>query len=65
MLVGVDDKPGVVAQIFGALADRERRVDMIIQNAPRHALGTFASAPEPKTDVTFTVAKTDLAAHAS
>ena len=32
MLVGVDDKPGVVAKIFGALAEKNISVDMIIQN---------------------------------
>lgn len=34
MLVGVADRPGVVAQIFGALAAENVSVDMIIQNAP-------------------------------
>jgi aspartate kinase len=52
MLVGVDDAPGVVASIFGALAAENVSVDMIIQNA--------ASAAG-KTDVTFTLGKTDLA----
>ena len=33
MLVGVDDKPGVVAHIFSTLADENISVDMIIQNA--------------------------------
>ena len=51
MLVGVDDEPGVVARIFGVLAAENVSVDMIIQNA--------GTAPH-KTDVTFTVAKTDL-----
>jgi aspartate kinase len=62
MLVGVDDKPGVVAMIFGALAAENISVDMIIQNAPSDAPSsrTAASGPENKTDVTFTVAKTDL-----
>ncbi len=52
MLVGVDDAPGVVASIFGALSEANVSVDMIIQNA--------ASAAG-KTDVTFTVQKADLA----
>jgi aspartate kinase len=52
MLVGVDDAPGVVANIFGALAAENVGVDMIIQNAAS-AVG--------KTDVTFTVSKADLA----
>src|ERR1041385_6058491 len=37
MLVGVDDRPGVVAQIFGDLAEESISVDMIIQNAPSDA----------------------------
>ena len=63
MLVGVDDKPGVVAKIFGDLAGQNISVDMIIQNAPSDAPSSRVSAPGPdsKTDVTFTVAKTDLA----
>jgi aspartate kinase len=51
MLVGVDDEPGVVANIFSVLAAENVSVDMIIQNA--------GTAPH-KTDVTFTVGKTDL-----
>ncbi len=51
MLVGVDDAPGMVANIFGALAAENVGVDMIIQNA---------SSSASKTDVTFTVNKTDL-----
>ena len=63
MLVGVDDKPGVVAHVFGVLAEDNISVDMIIQNAPSDAPASRTSAhgPEGKTDVTFTVAKTDLA----
>ncbi len=52
MLVAVDDEPGVVASIFGALAAENVSVDMIIQNA--------SSGSEKKTDVTFTVTKADL-----
>jgi aspartate kinase len=51
-LVRVNDKPGVVAKIFGMLADQNVSVDMIIQSPSRGGKGT--------TDVTFTVAKTDL-----
>ena len=51
-LVGVNDKPGVVAKIFGMLAEKNVSVDMIIQNPSRGGKDT--------TDVTFTVAKTDL-----
>jgi aspartate kinase len=63
MFVGVDDRPGVVAQIFGALADENISVDMIIQNAPSDAPRSRVAAggPEAKTDVTFTLPKTDLA----
>ena len=46
----VQDTPGVVARIFGALADKNISVDMIIQNVSSGAA----------TDVTFTVAKADL-----
>ncbi len=51
MLVGVDDAPGMVANIFGPLAAENVGVDMIIQNA---------SSSADKTDVTFTVTKADL-----
>jgi aspartate kinase len=51
-LVGVEDKPGVSAQIFGAIAEKNVSVDMIIQNVSR--------SDEARADVTFTVSKTDL-----
>jgi aspartate kinase len=51
MLVSVADRPGVVAEIFSALAQEHVSVDMIIQNAAKDADG--------RTDVTFTVAKAD------
>ena len=62
MLVGVDDKPGVVAHIFSTLADENISVDMIIQNAPSDAPSSRVSGggPESKTDVTFTATKADL-----
>ncbi len=63
MLVGVDDKPGVVAHIFSTLADENISVDMIIQNAPSDAPSSKVSGgggPESKTDVTFTATKADL-----
>jgi len=50
-LAGVADRPGIAASVFGPLADAEINVDMIVQNVS--ADGT--------TDITFTVAKTDLA----
>ena len=51
-LVGVQDKPGVAAAIFGPLADANVNVDMIVQNV---------SADGSRTDLTFTVATADLA----
>jgi aspartate kinase len=48
-LLGVPDRPGLAAQIFGPIADANIVVDMIIQNAS--ADGT--------TDLTFTVPKAD------
>src|SRR5215467_15793669 len=53
-LVGVQDRPGVAANIFKALADKAISVDMIVQNVS-HA------AAVPLTDVSFTVDKPDLA----
>jgi aspartate kinase len=50
-VVGVPDKPGAVAAIFGPLADASINVDMIVQNIA-HASKT--------TDVTFTVPRTEL-----
>ena len=53
---GVPDRPGVAAQLFRALADRNVNVDMIVQN-----LGADGT-----TDMTFTVGKADLPrAHAA
>ena len=50
-VVGVPDKPGAVAAIFGPLAEASINVDMIVQNIA-HASKT--------TDVTFTVPRTEL-----
>ncbi len=50
-LIGVADRPGVAAGIFGPLADAGINVDMIVQNV---------SADGKTTDLTFTVAKGDL-----
>jgi aspartate kinase len=49
-LRGVPDQPGVAARVFGPLAAHGIVVDMIIQNI----------AADGRTDVTFTVPKTDL-----
>lgn len=52
-LIGVTDRPGVVAKVFGLLAEKNVSVDMIIQSPSRGGGST--------TDVTFTVPRTDLA----
>jgi aspartate kinase len=52
-VVGVDDRPGVAAELFEKIAEKNISVDMIVQNvttdADRHAA------------ITFTLPKTDLA----
>src|SRR5207342_1316268 len=51
-LTGVPDEPGVAGRIFGALADANINVDMIIQNEPvSHDGGA---------DLSFTVESDDL-----
>jgi len=49
-VVGVPDRPGVAARLFGALAEANVNVDMIIQNVSEHA----------RTDISFTVATDNL-----
>ncbi|MGY8993989.1 MAG: aspartate kinase, partial [Rhodospirillales bacterium] len=49
-LTGVPDSPGIAASIFGALADGNINVDMIVQNI----------SADGCTDMTFTVGKDDL-----
>ncbi len=49
-IVGVPDKPGIAARIFGAVADAQINVDMIIQNISQAAM----------TDLSFTVPRADL-----
>ncbi len=51
-LLRVPDKPGIAATVFGALADAEVNVDMIIQNVSEQ--GT--------TDISFTVVQDELPA---
>jgi aspartate kinase len=51
-LIGVPDRPGVVAQLFAKLAAENVSVDMIIQGK--------SAGDESVTDVTFTVPKSDL-----
>ena len=50
-LLGVPDRPGVAASIFGPLADAGINVDMIVQNV---------SEDGKVTDLTFTLSQTDL-----
>lgn len=49
-IIGVPDRPGVAARIFGAVADADIIVDMIIQNVGQGSL----------TDLSFTVPRADL-----
>jgi len=49
-ILGVQDKPGIAAQIFTSLADKNINVDMIIQNV---------SSDGKQADMSFTVTKTD------
>lgn len=58
MLVGTPDRPGIVALVFGRLAAANVSVDMIIQSASRK--GADEGADDARTEVTFTVAKSDL-----
>lgn len=50
-LVGLPDRPGVAAYIFGVLADNHINVDMIVQSA---------SADKTQTDITFSLGSLDL-----
>lgn len=51
-LTGVRDEPGIAGRIFGALADANVNVDMIIQNEP--------ISTDHKADLSFTVGRDDL-----
>ncbi|GAA4822767.1 aspartate kinase [Sphingosinicella ginsenosidimutans] len=51
-LTGIPDRPGVVAAVFGPLAEANINVDMIVQNIPR---------PGEASDLTFTVPTASLA----
>ena len=50
-LQGVEDKPGVAAEIFEPLSDQQINIDMVIQNV---------SSDGKKTDLTFTIKRNDL-----
>ncbi len=49
-IIGVPDKPGIAARIFGPVAETHINVDMIIQNMSQAAM----------TDLSFTVPRADL-----
>ncbi len=49
-VTGVPDRPGIAAQLFRSLADRDINVDMIVQNVSDHGV----------TDISFTVPREDL-----
>lgn len=49
-IIGVPDKPGIAARIFGPVAQANINVDMIIQNISQAAL----------TDLSFTIPRADL-----
>jgi aspartate kinase len=51
-LTGVRDEPGVAGRIFGALADANVNVDMIIQNEP--------ASQDDLADLSFTLERDDL-----
>jgi len=50
-LLGIPDKPGIAAKIFGSLADEDINVDMIVQNI---------SSDGKYSDLTFTISEADL-----
>jgi|TARA_B110001452_G_scaffold255499_1_gene248010 aspartate kinase len=50
-LIGVEDKPGVAAEIFEPLSKNQVNVDMVIQNI---------SSDQMTTDITFTIKRNDL-----
>jgi aspartate kinase len=52
-VVGVNDKPGVAAELFEKIAEKNISVDMIVQNV--------TTTSDPHASITFTLAKTDLA----
>ncbi|MFD0361920.1 aspartate kinase [Nocardia sp. GCM10030253] len=50
-VVGLPDEPGYAAKVFRAIADAEINIDMVLQNISKIDTG--------KTDITFTLPKTD------
>ncbi|MFI9505732.1 aspartate kinase [Nocardia sp. NPDC052566] len=51
-VVGLPDEPGYAAKVFRAVADAEINIDMVLQNISKVETG--------KTDITFTLPKTDV-----
>jgi aspartate kinase len=52
-VVGIDDRPGIAAELFEKIAEKNISVDMIVQNA--------TTETDPHAAITFTLGKTDLA----
>jgi aspartate kinase len=52
-VVGLEDRPGVAAEMFEKIAERNISVDMIVQNV--------ATDADARASITFTLPKTDLA----
>ena len=50
-VIGVEDKPGIAANIFEPLSEAQINVDMVIQNI---------SSDQKTTDITFTVKRSDV-----
>jgi aspartate kinase len=50
-LIGVEDRPGVAANIFEPLSKAQVNIDMVIQNI---------SSDQKKTDITFTIKRDDV-----
>ena len=50
-IVGVPDRVGIAAKIFGAIAEAGLNIDMIVQNV--------SAAETAKTDISFTLPKAD------
>jgi aspartate kinase len=51
-VVGIDDRPGIAAELFEKIAEKNISVDMIVQNVTTDA--------DPRAAITFTLGKTDL-----
>jgi aspartate kinase len=51
-VVGVEDRPGVAAELFEKIAEKNISVDMIVQNVTTDA--------DPRANITFTIPKSDL-----